>query len=258
MPGVISLFQPGDSFLHRLHPLTKLTFSLAAIAVIFGGPGGWRSALFPGMLGLMTLWAAGLARPALHTFWRILMPLAVVLFLIHGLFNPHNQTSLLALGPLSVGQEGILYAGLVLLRLAAALSVSLQLVLSTHPAHLVQALAQAGLPVGLAYLLGSPLLLLPQIASRVQSVQAAQQSRGLETQGNLLQRARALFPLAAPLVFGALLDVEERALSLEVRGFSASVAKTSLVELQDSFPQRLARWGMALLAVLLILVGVWR
>jgi energy-coupling factor transport system permease protein len=122
---------------------------------------------------------------------------------------------------------------------------------------LVQALAEAGLPTGLAYLLGSPLLLLPQITGRVQAIQFAQQARGLETQGNLLQRVRALFPLVAPLVFSALVDVEERSLALEVRGFSAPNPKTSLVELSDSPAQRAARWGMILLAVLLLLAGFW-
>lgn len=257
MSGSFSLYQPGNSCLHQLHPLTKLVFSLAAAAIIFGGPGGWRPALFTGMLALMVLWAAGLGRPVVRASRPILVPLAVVLFLVHGLFNPNNQTILFELGALHVGQEGLAYAVLVLLRLAAALAASLLLVLSTHPAHLIQALVEAGLPVGLAYLLGSPLLLLPQMASRVQAVQAAQQARGLETQGTVLQRVRALFPLAAPLVLSALLDVEERALSLEVRGFSAPVAKTSLVELRDSRLQRAARWGMALLAGLLLLVGLW-
>ena len=143
------------------------------------------------------------------------------------------------------------------MRLAATLAASLLLVVTTHPAHLVQALAEAGLPYGLAYLLGSPLLLLPQIAGRVHVIQDAQQARGLETQGSLLQRARALFPLAAPLVFSALVDVEERSLALEVRGFSAPNPKTNLNELVDTLSQRLARWAMFLLAGLLLAAGLW-
>ncbi len=252
-----SLYLPGNSWLHRLHPLTKLAFSLAAAVIIFAGPGEWLSAALPGLLAMLLLWRAGLAWHVASVSFRLLALLSCVLFLVHGFFNPHNQTILLALGPFAIGVEGLAFAALVVLRLAATLFASLLLVVATHPAHLVQALAEARLPYGLAYLLGSPLLLLPQIARRVQAIRDAQQARGLETQGSLLQRARALFPLAAPLIFSALVDVEERSLALEVRGFSAHHPKTSLKELADTPPQRLARWVMLLLAGLLFIAGVW-
>ncbi|MFO7585914.1 MAG: energy-coupling factor transporter transmembrane component T [Anaerolineales bacterium] len=254
-----TLYQPGASFLHRLHPLTKLTFSLCALVVIFSGPGGWLSALLPGLLALSLLWQAGLGGLAAQLSFRLLAWLAVIMFAIHGFFGPDNQTILFSLGPLEIGQEGLEFAFLITIRLAAMLLASLALVLTTHPSHLVQALTEAGLPNGLAYLLGSPLLLLPQLVARAQAIRAVQQARGLETQGNLLQRMRALYPLVAPLVFSALVDVEERSLALEVRGFSAPTRKTFLNELADTRPQRLARRGMIALAVVIFLLGIlWR
>jgi energy-coupling factor transport system permease protein len=252
-----TLYVPGTTTLHRLHPLTKLTFSLASAVIIFGGPGGWLSAFFPGLLAMLFLWRASLTRPVARLIFRLLTVLGILLFFIHGFFNPENQTTLLTLGPFALGQEGLAFAFLIVIRLTATLAASLLLVLSTHPTHLVQALDEAGLPHGLAYLLGSPLLLLPQMAVRAHAIQAVQQARGLETQGNLLQRMRALFPLVAPLVFSALVDVEERSLALEVRGFSAPNPKTSLNELLDTQAQRTARWSMILLAGLLFIVGIW-
>jgi energy-coupling factor transport system permease protein len=257
MPASPTLYLPGTSPLHRLHPLTKLTFSLAAAVIIFGGPGGWLAAFFPGLLAMLVLWRAGLAGRAVRLIFRLTIFFAFILFLIHGFFSPENQTTLLKVGPFALGKEGLAFAFLIVIRLAATLAASLLLVISTHPAHLVQALAETGLPYGLAYLLGSPLLLLPQMAARVQAIQAVQQARGLETQGNLLQRMRALFPLVAPLVFSALVDVEERSLALEVRGFSAPHPKTSLNELPDTQLQRTARWSMILLAGLLFVAGIW-
>jgi len=252
-----SLYQPGDSWLHHLHPLTKLVFSLAAIVIIFSGPGGWLSAIIVGLLTMLLLWLAGLAGRVVRTIIQLLAPLTVVLFLVHGLFNPNNHTILLELGPFAIGKEGLAFASLIMLRLAATLAASLLLVITTHPAHLVQALTEVGLPHGLAYLLGSPLLLLPQIAGRIQIIQAAQQARGLETQGNLLQRVQALFPLVAPLVFSSLVDVEERSLALEVRSFSAPNPKTSLNELVDTPVQRIVRRVMILMAGVMLAVGFW-
>jgi energy-coupling factor transport system permease protein len=252
-----SLYQPGETLVHRLHPLTKLVYSLAAAAIIFGGPGMWLSAILPGLLAILLLWRAGLTGRAVIMVLRLLAPLTLVLFLVHGLFNPQNQTILIQLGPFFVGQEGLAFAALIVVRLIAVLVSSLSFVMTTHPAHLVQALEEAGLPRRLAYLLGSPLLIMPQLAGRVQAIQAAQQARGLETQGNLLMRIRALFPLVAPFIFSALVDVEERSLALEVRGFSASTPKTSLFELPDTPAQHTARWVMFLLAAFLLAAGFW-
>jgi energy-coupling factor transport system permease protein len=254
-----TLYQPGASFLHRLHPLTKLTFSLCALVVVFAGPGGWISAILPGLLALSFLWRAGLGGLAAGVAFRLLAWVAVIMFSIHGLFGPNNQTALFSLGPLEVGLEGIQFAFLLTMRLASMLFTSLVLVLTTHPSHLVQALTEAGLPNELAYLLGSPLLLLPQMMARAQAIRAVQQARGLETQGSLPQRIRALFPLVAPLVFSALVDVEERSLALEVRAFSAPTRKTFLNELTDTRPQRIARRGMIALAIVFFLLGIgWR
>lgn len=252
-----SLFVGGDSFLHRLHPLTKIAFSLSAVVIIFGAPGGWLSAAAPGLLAIFLLWQAGLAVWVGRKVIYLLAPLTVVLFLVHGFFNPSNRTMIFSVGPFAVGEEGLAFAALIALRLASMLTASLLMAVTTHPAHLVQALSEAGLPFGLAYLLGSPLLLLPQLAGRVRAIQAAQQARGLETEGNLLQRTRALFPLVAPLIFSALIDVEERTLALEVRGFSAPHPKTSLHQLVDTPGQRAVRWGMILLAGLALAAGIW-
>jgi len=252
-----TLYLPGTSYLHRLHPLSKLTFSLASAVIIFGGPGGWLSAFFPGLLAMLLLWRADLAGRVTRTIFRLLMLFAMILFLVHGFFSPQNQTTLLRLGPFALGQEGLRFASLIVLRLASALAASLLLVVSTHPSHLIQSLVEIGLSHRLAYLLGSPLLLLPQMVARVQVIQSVQQARGLETQGNFFQRMRALFPLVAPLVFSALVDVEDRSLALEVRGFSAPNQKTSLTELIDTREQCVARWVMIFLAGFLLMAGIW-
>lgn len=259
MPTNPTLYLPGTSYLHRLHPLSKLVFSLASAVIIFGGPGGWVSAFFPGLFAMLLLWRAGLVGEVTRTILRLLTPFAVVLFLIHGFVNPQNQTILLRLGPVALGQEGLNFASLIVIRLTAALTASLLLMVSTHPSDLIQSLVEIGLPHRLAYLLGSPLLMLPQMVARVQVIQSVQQARGLETQGNFFQRVRALFPLVAPLVFSVLVDVEDRSLALEVRGFNAPNQKTSLTELVDTREQRAARWIMIVLAGFLLIAGIgWR
>ncbi len=252
-----TLFIPGHSWLHRLHPFTKLAYTFSVVLVVFLGPGEWLSALSAGLLTLLIAGWAGFLPQLLRALARTILPLAAMLLVIHGLFNPANITPVINFGALTFSKEGLLYAALIIARLASVLAASLLLVFSTKPGDLILALSLAGTPPWIAYLLGSPLLLLPQLRARANSILAAQRARGLETEGSLLRRARALFPLVAPLVFSALVDTEERALALEARAFSASNPKTSLVELVDSAPQRAARWGMLILAVLVVIVGIW-
>ncbi|MAT42359.1 MAG: cobalt transporter [Anaerolineaceae bacterium] len=254
----LGLYTAGDSWLHRLFPITKLIFSLSAIAIIFGGPNKWLSAILPGVISILILWSAGIAWRALKLIVQLLTPIAVILFIVHGFFGPANHQILMRLGPFVLGQEGLMYASLIVVRLVSTLASSLLLVTSTHPGSLIQALEQTGLSRKLVYLLGSPLLLLPQMARRIQTIRSAQQSRGLETQGNLLQRIKALFPLVAPLVFSALVDVEERSLALEVRGFSAPTPKTNLTEIPDTTKQQVLRWGMIVIAVCFLVFEFWR
>ena len=123
---------------------------------------------------------------------------------------------------------------------------------------LLTALTQRGLPPALAYIISSTLYILPQMQQKATAILQAQQARGLETAGSLWRRARALLPLLAPLVLGALVDSEERAIALESRGFRVRGPKSSLVELPDSPGQRWLRAGLLLGILLLIGWRVWR
>jgi energy-coupling factor transport system permease protein len=82
----------------------------------------------------------------------------------------------------------------------------------------------------------------------------AQRSRGLETSGNVFKRIQALVPLVGPLIFGSLVEVEERAIAIEARGFTLPRKKTSLREIPDRPVERATRW--LLIGVLIVFIGI--
>jgi len=94
----------------------------------------------------------------------------------------------------------------------------------------------------------------PDMTARATAILEAQRSRGLETQRGF-SKARAIVPLLGPLVVGALVDVEERAMALESRAYTAPGPKTSLRVLVDTNGQRIARWLLLLGIAALI---AWR
>ena len=177
---------------------------------------------------------------------------------IHGLLHPDNRTIAFAIGKLQFFQEGLVFSAVILLQLAAFLSSSLLFAYTTHPADLIAAISQSGAPPFLAYLLASPLLLLPALRERAHTIQAAQRARGLATQGSLLTRAKALFPLVFPLVLGALIEIEQRAIALEIRSFNVNSRKTFWRILTDSASQRLTRRVMALAVIFILLYRLLR
>lgn len=59
----------------------------------------------------------------------------------------------------------------------------------------------------------------------------SQKSRGIETEGNILVRARAFFPTLGPLLLGAITSTEEKAIAMDARAFSVKRKHTFLREL---------------------------
>lgn len=243
---------PGTSLLHRLHPLTKLAAAALVIGAIYLLP--WLPAplvLFGVLLVLARL--SGVAGRFLRTVLRILLPITVSLFVIQGILFPPPGATPVSLGPIMLHREGLEFAFLISTRLLAFTGTLLLLLQTTHPADLVFALTERGLPRSVGYILLVSLQIVPDMFARATAILEAQRSRGLETQGGA-RRVRALLPLVGPLLVGALIEVEERAMALESRAYTAPGPKTSLRSLVDSAAQRIARWAM-LLALVALLAG---
>ena len=118
------------------------------------------------------------------------------------------------------------------------------LLLTTHPSELMSDLTRRGLPGQFAYVIISTLQIIPQMQAKANTIIAAQRSRGLDTQSSFRKRVGALVPLVGPLVFGSLVEVEERAIAIEARGFTSTRTKTSLYEIPDTSLDKVLRWGL--------------
>jgi energy-coupling factor transport system permease protein len=241
-----SVYLPGTSFLHRLHPLTKLVAAALIVVAAYLLP-GLLSPLALFFVVLLLAYVGGVTGSFLRLVLIGLLPIVVSLFLIQGILFPPQGATPLPIGPVTLTREGLAFAFLISTRLLTFTSAVLLMLRTTHPADLVFALTERGLPRSIGYILLVTLQIAPDMIGRATSILEAQRSRGLETQGGL-RRVRAIVPLVGPLVVGALVDVEERAMALESRAYTAPGPKTSLRELVDTTSQRITRW--------LILLGI--
>ncbi len=255
-----SLYQPGDSPLHRLHPLTKLALAILAIvsAAVVPLPIGGIAAM-SGLVALLCLALAagcGVGLPALRNSVAVTLPIAISLFIIQGLIAPLSRTMpLLNIAGFTLWADGLLFALPIALRFYATAVWLMLLVITTHPGDLVAGLAQIGLPRSIGLIIVSALQIIPEMGGRAAAILEAQRSRGLATEG-AINRTRALLPLVAPLLIGALAESQERAMSLGLRTFLLPGPKTALRTLDDSAVQRALRWLCILLAIAAIVWSV--
>ena len=83
----------------------------------------------------------------------------------------------------------------------------------------------------------------------------SQKSRGVETEGNIFVRSGAFIPVFVPLVLSSIANTEERAITLEARGFSSGSKRTRLYDIEKS---KYDNSVVVLLFFYLILCVIWR
>lgn len=237
-----------------LNPLTKFVIAIASAAVAFGVR-GWA-----GPLGVLVLTAAlalyaGVAR-SLRRFVLATIPLVASILLVNAFLYPGATDALFRAGPFTATGTGVTVALQATLRVVAfALSVAV-FSLTTATDDFLADLEQRGTGRRLTFIVGSAIGMIPAMTSRATEIVEAQRARGLDTEGSVRRRIRGIVPLAGPMVFGALSEVEERTVALEARAFSAPARRTVMRVLPDDGRQRALRWLIGVGAIVAVAVSV--
>ncbi|MEM8534570.1 MAG: energy-coupling factor transporter transmembrane component T [Chloroflexota bacterium] len=246
-----SLYRPEVNALQRLHPRTKLMAAALIMVAAYAVEWVWLPMIL--ILVLLVMAARnGLLRRLMRVVRNIVLPVIISLFLIQGILFPPLDATPLPIGPITLTYEGLLFAFVVSTRLLVLTTTMIMVLQTTHPADLVFALTERGLPRSIGYIILVALQIVPDMSARAKGILDTQRSRGLEF-STPLQRLRAIVPLFGPLVTGALLDVESRAMALESRAYTVRGLKTHLRQLVDTRIQRIARYGMLLGTIALII-----
>lgn len=246
-----------DSLLHRLNPLTKIMVILTIILLSFTFPNYWTPHLLL-IIAILPLSLMGkVFREFSITALRLIIPTAGFLFLMQAFFQPLGETVIFKFYFLDMTLESVMFAFRNAMRIVVMVSGFTIFLLTTHPSELMSDLTRRGLPGQFAYVIISTLQILPQMQAKAQTIISAQRSRGLDTESSFLKRAGSLIPLIGPLVFGSLVEVEERAIAIEARGFTSKQVKTSLHEIPDTASEKTLRLGMLALIVISIGLNLW-
>jgi energy-coupling factor transport system permease protein len=184
------------------------------------------------------------------------IPLLISIVLINSFLYPGAHATVFTVGPLRATATGLTVAGQASLRiLAFALSVAV-FALTTPTDDLLADLERRGLGRRASFVIGAAIQTIPRLAARASEIADSQRARGLDTQGSLGRRIRGIVPLAAPMISGALSEVEERTMALEARAFSAPNHRATIRPMPDGPAERGLRWGLGLATVVLIVATV--
>ncbi len=118
-------------------------------------------------------------------------------------------------------------------------SIFVWLFQSTQNKELSRALEDRGMNYKVVYVFLSSMEMIGVLNKKSQTIMNAQRARGVETEGNMLVRAKAFFPTMVPLVLSSITDMEERVLTMESKGFNAPCEKTHLLVLRKSGAEKM-------------------
>lgn len=249
--------RPPVGTYRRLNPTTKLVIAVVEALVAFTLR-GWSGLVVVLAVVLATAIVARVGR-AMLPFLLATIPLIASILLVNTFLYPGATDVIVRIGPLAPTWSGLEFATQAALRVVAfALSVAV-FGLTTRADDLVADLERRGMGRRVGFVLSATLRMVPRIINRAGEITEAQRARGLDTEGGLWRRVRGVVPLAGPLIFSALTEVEEQAMALEARGFSAPGRRTVLRTFPDSPPQRALRWILValLLVVVVASIGGW-
>jgi energy-coupling factor transport system permease protein len=197
--------------------------------------------------------ASGLGGTVVRSL-RVPAVLIASILIVNALFFPGATDVIARLGPVALTWDGITFGLVTAGRLLVAFIASIAFLQATLPDDLLEALVARGVSHRLAWVILSAVQMVPRLQETAATILEAQQARGLETGGSLGRRLRALVPLVGPVLLGSRIDVRERTLALEARGFGAGGQRTAYRVVEDPAGDR---WLRLATVVAIALVLAW-
>ena len=240
-------------FFKQLYPLTKLFLSLTLILSAFIVPSyiyGYSMIIICGIIvSLENKSKVYCKRIFFSLFW-----LFTAIFIIQSIFLPSGEVWM-KFGFISIYKEGVMKAVNLTSKLTAVVSALTMLTLITPVKTFTLALEKKGLNPKAAFILMLTLQMIPEMKKQANVIMDSQKARGVETEGNVFVRAKALIPVFIPLVLSSIANTEERAIMLEARGFSIGEKRTILYDIEETKNDKIMK---VILAIFIVLSIVWR
>lgn len=261
----IGQFFPGESFIHKLDPRTKILFALLFIVCIFLSKGF----LCFFMIAAFALMCMKISQISLKFIVRGLKPILfiVVFTFLLNLFLSSGDDVIVKWGILTITYTGVRNALFMAVRLILLVTCTQLLTLTTSPIQLTDGLERLfspfkkiGFPAHeLAMMMSIALRFIPTLIEETDKITKAQKARGADFEtGSIIKRVKAMIPLLVPLFVGAFRRADELAMAMEARCYRGGTGRTKMRPLKYHKNDLCAFIAGALLLVCVIVLNVWK
>lgn len=236
---IIGQYVPGNSFIHRLDPRTKIIVIFCFVIIVFFA----NNLLSYSLLTLFVFFSVIITFIPIRFILKGLTPIWILItftFLLH-FFLTKEGPVLFEIFSINIHKGGIIQGLVISLRLFLLVLMTSLLTLTTTPIeitdaieNLLQPLRKFKFPVHeLALMMSISLRFIPTLMQETDKISKAQASRGVDYRtGPVKDRIKAIIPLLVPLFVSAFKRAEELAMAMEARGYQGGEGRTKLRELK--------------------------
>ena len=253
---------PGNSFIHRLDPRTKLIGLVAYIVCLFLAVDYISYALTFVFLAVV-IWVSTIP---VKFILRGMKPLIFILVFtgLLNLFLTDGDTKLVSFWGLTITMEGVKHAAFMIIRILMLISGTFLLTYTTSPIALTDGLESLLKPLKLirlpvhelSMMMCIALRFIPTLIEETDKVMSAQKARGADFEsGNLIQKAKAMVPLLVPLFISAFRRANDLAMAMEARCYRGGDGRTKMKPLRYEQRDRNAYIILVLYLAMMVIAG---
>ena len=241
------------NFFRNLYPLTKFYLAVVLLISAFILPNYTYGYLLIAICGIVAYFYEKLGIYLKRVFFSLFF-LTLIIFAVQGLMIPSNDI-MAKFGFITVYKTGIITAVRLTSKIAAIVSTITMLTLISKAKEFTVALEKKGVNPKAAFILLLSLQMIPEMKKQSDIIMDSQRARGVEMEGNVFVRFKALIPIFIPMVLSSIISTEERAITLESRGFSIGEKRTILHDIEETKNDTIMK---IMLAIFIVLCIVWR
>src|SRR5690625_3157417 len=217
---IIGQYVPGNSFIHRLDPWTKIILIFFYVIFVFFANNSWSYSLLTAFAATMIIITAIPIRYILKGLTPIWF-LIIFTMLLH-LFLTKTGPVVFEIGTIQFHLGGIQLGLIISLRFMLLVLMTSLLTLTTTPIEITDAIENLFHPLKkikfpvheMALMMSISLRFIPTLMQETDKISKAQASRGVDFRtGPIKERSKAVVPLLVPLFVSAFKRAEELAMA---------------------------------------------